>query len=272
MTRPVPVLMYHHVCPHAGTVTVSPQTFAAHMAYLARSGFNALSADEFLEYMEGRRKLSGRNVLITFDDGYLDNYVYAFPELRRHGLKATIFAITGQIGDGPTRACAGDDAPLPPTPDHRECKTAVDEGRADDVMLRWSEIEVMETSGTVEVHSHTHTHQRWDRAIPDPAKRLDAVHSDLAVSRDTIRQRLGKSSRHLCWPWGYAEPGYVNVASELGFSAQYSVERGTNFVGGDARRILRIVIKDRPGAWFASRMWIYGDPIVSRVYTRLRGE
>jgi peptidoglycan/xylan/chitin deacetylase (PgdA/CDA1 family) len=272
MNRPVPVLMYHHVCPHAGTVTVSPQTFAAQMAYLARNGYRTLGADEFLAFLQGHGAPAGRCVLITFDDGYLDNYVYAFPELRRHGLKATIFAITGRIGNGAARACADDSAARPATPDHRGCKAAVKEGRADDVMLRWSEIEAMEASGVIEVHSHTHTHQRWDRAVPDAAQRLEAVRADLAASRDIIGRRLGKSSRHLCWPWGYFEPGYLDVASDLGFAAQYSVERGTNFAGGDTRRIARVVVKDRAGAWFASRMWMYGNPFASRAYTRLRGK
>lgn len=271
MTQAVPVLMYHHVCPHPGLVTVSPAVFDEHMAYLARRKYRALAADEFLDFLLGKRALDGPSVLITFDDGYLDNYVYAWPILARHALKATIFAITGLVGDGPARASAGAGGALPATPDHRACRLAMDEGRADDAMLRWSEIERMEASGTVEIHSHTHSHLRWDRLHPDPSRRRAAVAVDVATSRATLRKRLGKDSRHLCWPWGYFEPGYQEAADEAGFAAQYATVKGVNAAGGDPRRIARVVVKERPAGWLGSRLAIYRRPWLARMYVGLRG-
>ncbi len=271
MTRAVPVLMYHHVSPNPGLVTVSPETFEEHMAYLARKKYRALAADEFLEFLQGQRTLSGRHVLITFDDGYLDNYVYAWPILRRYGLKATIFAVTGLIGAGAARTVLGAAKVLPATPDHRACKAAVAEGRADEVMLRWSEIEAMEASGAVEIHSHTHTHQRWDRLYPEKTQRLAAVEADLAAARAALKTRLGKDSRHLCWPWGYFEPEYQSIASDLGFRAQYATTKGVNTVGTDVRLIPRIVVKDKAARWLAVRAWIYSHPMAGRLYSRWRG-
>ncbi len=271
MTRAVPVLMYHHVCPHPGLVTVSPETFEEHVAYLARRGYHALAADEFLEFLQGTRSLTGRNVLITFDDGYLDNYVYAYPILKRYGLKATIFAITGRIGDGAGRTHLGAGKQLPATPDHRGCKAAVAEGRADEVMLRWSEIEAMQASGAAEIHSHTHSHQRWDQLYADKTQRFDAVTADLTASRSALKKHLGKDSSHLCWPWGYFEPEYQSIAAGIGFVAQYATVRGVNVAGGDPRRIARTVMKDRPVGWFAPRVWAYSHPRIGELYTRLRG-
>ena len=272
MTRAVPVLMYHHVSPHPGLVTVSPETFEAHMAYLARRRYRALSAGAFLEFLQGKRALDGRNVLITFDDGYLDNYVYAYPVLRRHGLMATIFSITGLLGEGPARLHRGAGASLPATPDHRACKAAVAHGRADEVMLRWSEIEAMEASGAVEIHSHTHSHVRWDQLHPDQAQRLAAVEADLAASRAALKSRLGKDSQHLCWPWGYFEPEYQALAARLGFVAQYATVRGVNVAGSDPECIPRLVVKDRPGSWFATRVAIYQSAFLGGLYDRLRGK
>ena len=271
MTRAVPVLMYHHVSPNPGLVTVSPETFEEHIAYLARKKYHALTADEFLEFLQGKRELSGRQVLITFDDGYLDNYVYAYPILQRYGLKATIFAITGLIGDGAARTYLGAAKVLPVTPDHRACKAAVAEGRADEVMLRWSEIETMEASGVVEIHSHTHSHVRWDKLHTDKAQRLAAVEADLIASRTMLKRRFGKDSRHLCWPWGYFEPEYQAVAAAAGFAAQYATARGVNVAGSDPECIPRLVMKDRPGGWFAARVAIYQDAFLGRLYNRMRG-
>jgi peptidoglycan/xylan/chitin deacetylase (PgdA/CDA1 family) len=271
MTRAVPVLMYHHVSPNPGLVTVSPETFEEHVAYLARRGYAALAADEFLEFLQGTRPFTGRNVLITFDDGYLDNYVYAYPILKRYGLKATIFAITGNIGEGAARTYLGAGKSLPITPDHRACKAAVMNGRADEVMMRWSEIEAMEASGAVEIHSHTHSHVRWDQLHPDKAQRLAAVETDLAASRDEIKRRLSKDPRHLCWPWGYFEPEYQTIAATLGFKAQYATTRGVNVAGGDVQCIARLVVKDRSPGWLATRMLIFQNAALGRLYCRLRG-
>lgn len=271
MTRAVPVLMYHHVSPQPGLVTVSPETFEEHMAYLARKKYRALAADEFLEFLQGQRTLDGRQVLITFDDGYLDNYVYAYPILKRYDLKATIFAITGLIGDGDARACLGAAKVLPATPDHRACKAAIAEGRADEVMLRWSEIETMQASGALEIHSHTHTHQRWDQLHADKNQRLAALEKDLTASQAALTTRLGKASQHLCWPWGYFETEYQTIAAQLGFTAQYSTLRGVNTRGDDPQRIARLVMKDRAGSWFATRVAIYQNVFLGRLYTRWRG-
>jgi peptidoglycan/xylan/chitin deacetylase (PgdA/CDA1 family) len=272
MTRAVPVLMYHHVSPHPGLVTVSPETFEEHMVYLARKKYHALTADEFLEFLQGKRELSGRNVLITFDDGYLDNYVYAFPILQRYGLKATIFAITGLIGVGAARTVLGAAKVLPATPDHRACKAAVAEGRADEVILRWSEIEAMEASAAVEIHSHTHSHVRWDQLHADKAQRLAAVEADLIASRTALKRRLGKDSRHLCWPWGYFEPEYQPIAGKIGFAAEYATLRGVNVAGSDPRCIPRLVMKDRSVGWFATRVAIYQNAYLGRWYSRVRGD
>ncbi|MGK2889390.1 MAG: polysaccharide deacetylase family protein [Candidatus Malihini olakiniferum] len=110
-----------------------------------------------------------KSVMITFDDGYLDNWVYAFPVLKRLGLHAHIFLITGQIGDGPARNLAE------VAFSHKKSEEKVASGNADDVMLRWSEIEEMQASGLVEFHAHTHTHQRWDWQITDTAERHRAL-------------------------------------------------------------------------------------------------
>jgi peptidoglycan/xylan/chitin deacetylase (PgdA/CDA1 family) len=266
--------MYHHVSPNPGLVTVAPETFAAQMRCLRDAGYAALRADEFQEFIKGRRAMPGKAVLITFDDGFLDNYVYAYPVLQRYGLRAVIFAVTGWMGQGEPRSCAADTTPakLPTTPPHTLCKAAVREGRADEVMLRWSEIRRMEAAGTIEIHSHTHSHARWDQEVKACRERLLTVSRDLETSQQTLRQQLGRASQHLCWPWGYFEPGYQDAAAAAGFEAQYTTRKGPNVAGSDARSIQRIVVKDRAGAWFTSRLWIYRHAWIGQLYAGLQKE
>jgi peptidoglycan/xylan/chitin deacetylase (PgdA/CDA1 family) len=91
----IPVLMYHHISPSSGCLTTSPENFERQMAWLARSGWNTLGADEFSHYLK-HGKAPRKSILLTFDDGYLDNWVYAHPVLERHGLSHAMAARCAQ--------------------------------------------------------------------------------------------------------------------------------------------------------------------------------
>jgi peptidoglycan/xylan/chitin deacetylase (PgdA/CDA1 family) len=261
--------MYHHVTPSAGLVTVSPGVFEAQMAYLARKGYRTLRADDLLSFIQGTLVLQQPSVFITFDDGYLDNYVHAYPVLKRYDLSATIFAITGWLGDGQARSLATS-APQIYCPDHNECAEAVKQNRHDDVMLRWSEIEQMMSSGSVELHSHTHTHTRWDKVESDPNVRQRRLQEDLETSRATIQTRLGAETQHLCWPQGYFDADYQVTAQMVGFNALYTTNKNVVGKGSDQTAISRIVVKDRLDSWFARQLWIYSRPTVGKLYTALK--
>lgn len=263
MTQAVPVLMYHHVSPHPGLVTVSPEHFRAQMAWLARHGYRGLTAEEFAGFIKGA-PTPPKSVLITFDDGWLDNWVHAHPVLAEFDLHAMLFLITGWIGDGPVR---GPDAPLG---DHRAGKAAVADGRTDDAMLRWSEIEAMERAGTFECHCHTHSHRRWDKELPAGAGRDEALAADLAQSRAALAARLGRTDPHLCWPQGHYDADYVRVARAAGFAHLYTTENRINIPGADPLAIGRQVVKDKGPAWFGSHVGLWRRPLLARLYSGMK--
>jgi peptidoglycan/xylan/chitin deacetylase (PgdA/CDA1 family) len=270
MSAALPVLMYHHVTPAPGLVTVSPPVFRRHMEYLVRKGWTTLGAAGVEDFFAGR-PVPRRSVVITFDDGYLDNYVYAWPVLREFGLTATIFLVTGWTGEGPTRAVAGE-AAAPSCPDHRSCKQAIRDGRADDVMLRWSEVERMREGGICEFQSHTHSHRRWDKETADRAERRRSLTDDLALSGDALRRRLGVEPRHLCWPQGYFDEDYLDVAQAAGYTHCYTTRKTVNRVGGDPLRIGRIVAKEASPQWLGRRLAWFSSPLLGGLYSRWRGE
>lgn len=267
--RALPVLMYHHVTPNHGLVTVSPATFRRQMAWLASHGYRGIGCPDLEAFLAGA-PLPDKSVLITFDDGYLDNYVYAHPVLQEFGLHGVIFLITGRIGaKSQPRRHAGTGNDLPACPNHRDAKALVDAGRADEVMLRWSEVEAMQAAGTFEFHSHTHSHTRWDQTVADPAGRRAALAADLAVSRAALAAH-GGASPHLCWPQGYYDDDYKEVAKDAGFRYLYTVRKGINTPATPADEIGRVVIKDRADGWFGSRMFLYRRPLLGGLYLRLR--
>jgi peptidoglycan/xylan/chitin deacetylase (PgdA/CDA1 family) len=238
------------------------------MQWLAQNGWKTLSTVAFADALASG-KIPRKSVLVTFDDGYLDNWVYAHPVLAELGQRATIFLITGWMGDGPVRPHAGQTG-VPDVPTHNQAMAASADGKFDDAFLRWSEVEVMRAAGTVDFHSHTHSHTRWDRNISRQDERDAALANDLRVSRETLRAKLGETSPHLCWPQGYFDTNYQRVAKAAGFSHLYTTEHGVVRAEVDLTRIPRLVAKDKSAHWFARRMRIYGNPFLSALYLGLK--
>ena len=91
--------MYHHVNPDGNFINVTPEIFEKHIRYLSEEGINALNTADFLLILAGKQPPPKRPVMITFDDGWLDNWSYAFPVLRRYHMKAVIFVVTSLGAD-----------------------------------------------------------------------------------------------------------------------------------------------------------------------------
>ncbi len=267
--RAVPVLMYHHVSPAAGAVTVSPVHFADQMAMLAREGYTTLGARAFSEFLAGK-PVPAKSVVLTFDDGYLDNWVHAHPVLAEHGFTALGFLVSGWVNSGPVRPNAVDPASPLYLLGHSAAKAAIEAGETDRAIMRWSEIDAMRQAGTFEFHGHTHTHTRWDRVSANPASKRASLREDLLQTRATLAQHLGEVSDHLCWPQGYFDTDYVEEAHAAGFRHLYTVEPGTNQHHGNPGRILRLDVRDKPAAWLKTRLWVHSRPLLSGLYLKIK--
>ncbi|NCX95588.1 MAG: hypothetical protein EBX41_04105, partial [Chitinophagia bacterium] len=92
----IPVLMYHKVMLSTEDyLTVNPHTLARQWQWLQEEGYKAIALDEYLQLIQKPLPaLPYKPLLITFDDGYYNNYEYAYPLLQKMGWCATIFVIT----------------------------------------------------------------------------------------------------------------------------------------------------------------------------------
>lgn len=98
-TKKLPVLLYHHISEEVtNDMIVSPGRFEEHMKALADEGYTSVTLDEVISYIEEGKDLPEKAVLITFDDGYMSNYEYAYPILKKYGLNAVIFAVGETYG------------------------------------------------------------------------------------------------------------------------------------------------------------------------------
>lgn len=164
----VPVLTYHRVgvAPHPGypVPVVSPEAFRAQMAFLKAHGYQTVTPEELERYWRGGAvRLPVRPLLITFDDGWRDNYAAAYPILKEYGFTAVISVTTGELN---RRA-----------------------------MLRWPEVEELARAGfTIGIHSREHL--RFGSLTAE--ERLTQLEASL---RD-LKERAGIAARTFTYPYG----------------------------------------------------------------------
>ena len=92
----VPIIMYHSVKPQAGPtemLCVPLNKFESQMRFLKQQKYNVITLEQLAGLIREGKSIPRKTVVITFDDGYKDNYTYAFPVLQKYGLPATIFII-----------------------------------------------------------------------------------------------------------------------------------------------------------------------------------
>lgn len=92
----LPVIMYHSILKdpaRAGDYIISPDVLAADLDYLKAAGYETVTIQDLINYVDGLGDLPAKPVLITFDDGHFNNYLYAYPLLKERGMRAVISVI-----------------------------------------------------------------------------------------------------------------------------------------------------------------------------------
>jgi peptidoglycan/xylan/chitin deacetylase (PgdA/CDA1 family)/GT2 family glycosyltransferase len=198
------ILMYHAI--GASEEPASPyilpaHRFAAQMKWLRRLGYNPISLMEFLACQRERRLVPERSVVITFDDGYLDNQTNAFPVLRQFQIPATIFLVTGYIG----QANAWDE------------KTYLT-GRP---LLPWQAVTELMANGT-QFGSHTCTHPDLTAIPPSQAE------EEIALSRAELEVRLGEEINLFAYPYGEYNDAIAAMVRHAGYAGACTIDTGLN--------------------------------------------
>lgn len=130
-------------------ISESIETFEKKIAALKKKGFTGVFWQELYEHMAGRRTLPDNSILLTFDDGYLDNWVHVFPILKKYGMKGTIFMSTDFVD--PIEE-------VRPNLDDVQSGHCGEHDLAPAGFLSWAEMREMERSGLVDIQSHAVTH------------------------------------------------------------------------------------------------------------------
>lgn len=185
----IPVLNYHQINDEAHNVlTLSSYEFDAQMAYLHKAGYNTISSEQLIDFLQNGKSLPPNPIMITFDDGYEDNYRVAYPILQKYNLSATIFLITDFVGHN---------------------------GR----YLTWKQVKEMHEHG-MNFESHTLSHVELPRASDED------LYNQLAKSKEVIESRLNQKVNCLAYPGGAYDRRVIQLAKEAGYQAAFTIKLG----------------------------------------------
>lgn len=220
--RAVPILMYHQIAvtnPEEDPLrlAVPPKRFEAQMRYLSVRGFATVTLDEAIVRVNSGEKTGGRQIVITFDDGYLDNYTHAFPVLEKYGFSATIFLVSDFVGKMRNWGLGGSVR-----------------------LMDWSHVREMSRHGIC-FQSHTATH-------PDLTTLADErMSEELLRSRKKIEDALGTPVQHLAYPFGRYDRRVMQMVAKTGHAAAYGVGPavGKSDVSQFCRERFQICLRDR---------------------------
>ncbi len=209
----VPILMYHYISvppPDADKfrldLSVAPDAFDAQMEYLAINGYRPIRLSDLVDNLLNGTPLPDKPIVLTFDDGYADHYVNAFPILKNYKFPATFFVIT----------------------------QFVEENRPG--YLTWAQIDEMARAGT-EIGSHTLDH-------PDLRGKPVAFQTNqIAGSKAIIELRLGVTVKSFAYPSGQYDSRTIAVVRAQGYLAAVTEMQGLRQSSEEMFEMRRIRIR-----------------------------
>ena len=199
------ILTYHLILDEPYTkfvnLFVKVSDFESQLKQLCDAGYSFLFADEF-------GKVTSKSVILTFDDGYQDNYTNLFPLLKKYNAKATVFMISASI----------------------DTKN----------YLKSEQIREMAASGLVQFGSHTVSHRDLQTLSKEEQR------EQLANSKAALQALTGQQINALCYPAGSYDSATLALAAEY-YSFGYTTHRG-KYSGENVFELPRIAVQRGMGA------------------------
>lgn len=227
--------MYHYVStPPDGAdairrdLSVAPARFEAHLAYLRDEGYTSISLHDLALALQIGYPLPTKSIVLTFDDGYLDNYTNAFPLLQKHGFQGTFFLVTGFI----------------------------DEGHP--AYVTWDQVTEMHQAG-MEMQAHGYTH-------PDLRDRtVDYLVWQVLGAKQAIEARTHEPVRFFCYPSGRYDELVIKVLHSAHYWGAVTLTSGIEQRSDSMFELRRIRVRgDDTAETLASKLAWYDLPAGER--------
>ncbi len=204
----VPILMYHHIQDYpygkdlsSVSIFVSPANFEAQLNWLALNNFQTVD----LSYFQNPTRISGKPIVLTFDDGYQDAYDQVFPMLRKYGFAATFYLITDNI-DKPG-------------------------------FLSTKEILEMQAGGMT-FGSHSLSHPNLTEISEQQAEQ------EIYTSKKVLEKATGRQVVDFCYPGGKLNQNAINIAANSGYQTAVTTSNQINLGKTDLLQLNRLDIEN----------------------------
>ena len=210
----IPIFIYHSVRPDFPGETswqkdfsITPELFDAQLTYLESHGYTPISMDEFeRELVVGTTSPIQKPVVLTFDDGLENQYVYAFPLLQKHHMTATFFVYTNPISRSKH-------------------------------FMTWEEVMALDAAGMT-IGDHTLSHPYLSK-LSEVQLRKEVVDS-----RHILEAHLHKPVVHFASPFGYTSPALVALLKEAGYTTGRTTNPGMYHTQNDALHLDGYLVHD----------------------------
>jgi len=190
------ILMYHSIDTNEAFFSVTKKSFEQQIEYLVSQKVVFLRLPELIRRICAHESVAGC-VCVTFDDGYKDNYMNAYPILKKFNIPSAIFLTTGTIG-GALSLKSGISLP----------------------MLSLGEIREMRDSGLVEFFPHSVTHVKYNK------DNLEKCVNEAHVSKQYVEQLFGEPVLVYAYPSGRLDSFFIEAVKKDGYIAAVTVEEG----------------------------------------------
>ncbi len=185
----VPVLYYHSVDPsEANEVIISPEKLREELTFIKDSGYTTLTMSELNDYILNNAPIPEKSIVITFDDGYADNYANAFPILKELDMKATIFVISNFTDK-------------------------------DGYYMTSQQIKEMSDYG-IDIQSHTASHAHLNQLT------YEEQLNELKTSKEKLESITEKPVISIAYPFGDYDDNTILASKEAGYSLSFNTNRG----------------------------------------------
>ena len=212
----ITVLVYHDIAeqPH-GLFDVSRNAFEKQMRLLKRKGYQAVTAGDYIEWIDSGIPLPENPVLITFDDGYESFYRLAAPILTHHGFTAEIFLCPSLVG--------------------KENTWDQERGGQRKLLMNWDQIRELHTRFHFSAHSLSH--------LDLTSGSGEQVYHEIFGAKSQMAEKL-ESPSAFAYPYGRATPELARVVASAGYTCAFTTEEGLNSIETD-RFLLRRAVVDK---------------------------
>lgn len=217
----LPIVMYHSMLKEKsrlGKYVVSPDTFESDLQYLQANGYRTVTVQDLVDYVHTQRPMPSKPVMITFDDGFYNNYVYAYPLAKKYGAKLVIAPI-GYYTDLFTNGDA----------DHPNYS-----------YLTWDEITEMMQSGLVEFQNHSYNLHKTSPRLGVQKRRWESqsvyaavLCNDVGKMQEKMKENTGYSPTAFMYPFGASSKESDPILKQMGFQATFTCTEKINVICKD---------------------------------------